>query len=174
LPVRLEIPRRRLLDIENPPEARGRTGADPAETLEHVLNVWTALVEIQAIRKIGDTPLGLHGRGDPIDCQRPFDVPRQIVALQLDLDAHETVAPNPFGQCLGQAVANRMLDVPRLERIEPADAVKERDSLPSLRQQCSVEPYAAKPGTEITRRVVRHEIRAVGVVDVAAVNFSEG
>ena len=49
LPVRFEIPRRRLLDIENPPEAFGRPGANLAETFEDVLDVGTTLVEIQAI-----------------------------------------------------------------------------------------------------------------------------
>ena len=57
LPVRLEIPRRRLLDIENALEPFGRPGADPAETFQDVLHVGTALVEIQAIRQIRDASL---------------------------------------------------------------------------------------------------------------------
>jgi hypothetical protein len=57
LPVRFEIPRRRLLDVENPLEPFRRPLADPAETFEDVLHVGTALVEIQAVRHIVGTGL---------------------------------------------------------------------------------------------------------------------
>ena len=115
----------------------------------------------------------MHCRSDPIDRQRPFDVPRQVVTLQLDLDAHETIPPNPFIQRFRQAVANGRLDVAGLERIESADAVKHRNALLPFRQHRPIEPHALKIGPQITRHVMCHQIRAVGVVDVAAVNFSE-
>ena len=38
--------------------------------------------------------------------QRAFVVPRQVVTLQFDLEANETVAPDPFVQRFGQAVSN--------------------------------------------------------------------
>jgi hypothetical protein len=168
-----EVPRRRLLDVEDAREAARRALADLPQAIEDVAHVRTALVEVETVLPVRDPSPRLHLRRDAVDAQGPLDVPPQVLAAELDLDPDDAVVVDPFGQGLGQAVADGLLDVARLERIEPADAVEEGDALGRPLEQESVQPVAAELGTQVARQVGPKKVGPVTGVGAAPVNLAE-
>src|SRR5205085_2433809 len=62
----------------------------------------------------------------------------------------------------------------RLQGVEPADAVKQRDPRRRRGQERAIEPFAPEAGAEIAREIAGQQVRAVGGVDIPAVDLSEG
>ena len=172
--VGLEVARRGLLDVEDAREALGRPRADLPQEVEDVTDVRAPLVEIQAVLPILDAPARLGLRGDPVDAERALDVPAEVLAAQLDLDAHQAVVADPLRERLGEAIADGLLHVLRLQGIEPADAVEERYARRRLAEQVAVEALTLELGAEVAGEVVGHQIGPVGGVDVPGVNLPEG
>jgi hypothetical protein len=78
-------------------------------------------------------------------CDRALEVGRQVAAVQLDLEADQAVAGDPLLERVGQAVAQRLLHVARLQGIAGADRVKHRQ-VGGGRVQVAVEVLAAEIG----------------------------
>ena len=86
-----------------------------AEEIEHVLDVGALFVEIGRIVPGRAAAGGLGFRRHTLDRQHAIDVPRQIVAGQLDLQVRQTVEGDPLASVSGR---------PSPMRVETSASVK--------------------------------------------------
>ena len=64
---------------------------DLLQEVEHVLDVRALLVEVERVVPLRAAALGLRLRRDLLDRQDAVDVPRQVVAVELDLQVRQAV-----------------------------------------------------------------------------------
>ena len=152
---RAEVPRRRLLDVLDRLEAGARPLLDLPQVLEHVLHVGAALVEVGAVFPVG---VGLRGPRHLVDGERPLDVPLQVLALELDLDADEVVEADPGPERLRQAVVEPLLHLRFAHRIGAPHRMKERHARGGGRKDRVLEALPAEVGIEVAGEVVADQV----------------
>ena len=171
-PVGLEVAARRLLDVLHPFVALRRRLAHLPQEGEQISDVGAALVEVQRIAPVLDAALLLGRGGDAIDAHQSFDVPVEIVAVEFDLEVRQAVGANPFGQRLGQAIADALLDVGVGERVEGADEMVQRQSRHGSAANVLLERLAGELRPQIVAEVVVHESGAIRLVTAQAVDLA--
>ena len=92
LGIRPQVAMRRLLDVLQAVQRRGRPLADLGQEIEHVLDVRALLVEVEpsstsVVQPRRGLGLGRHA----LDRHHAVHVPRQVVAVELDLQMRQAV-----------------------------------------------------------------------------------
>ena len=169
--IGLEVASGGLFDVLDAFEAFGGFGFDLAEEFEEVVDVGAAFVEVDAVAPVN---VGAGFIGDAIDGDDAFDVPFEFVALEFDFDVVEAVELYPFGEGFGESVADGFDDVGGGEGVGAADGVVEIDGLAGLFEDVFIEVFVLEVFAEEDVEGGAEEIRAVGVVAVAVVDFAEG
>ena len=173
LPVGLQVAGRRLLDVEDAVEPRGGLFFEPLEVLEQPLHVGAVLVEVETVEPLLD-PARLFGLGcDAVDRHGPVQVPPEIAAVELDLDAGHSVVADPRRQGLGQTVVEPLDDVALDDRVACAHGVKERHPRRRFAPDVARERLPFELRSEVVPEVVAHQVGAAGQVGARAVRLAE-
>src|SRR5438128_1765942 len=101
--VFLKIAVRRLFDVLNALEPGRRPLLYPCQELQQVADVGAAFIEVERIEPTLDATSPLGFCGNTVHADDAFDVPTEVVAIELDLEMAQAVVRNPFGEGFRQA-----------------------------------------------------------------------
>ena len=152
----------------------GRLRFHLPQKIEQIIDVGTFLVEIERIAPIRQAAILGGGLDHPIDTDHALDIPVEIVAVELDFQVRQPVGSNPFAERFGQAVVDPPGDVLFFERIERPDQVIQRHLRFRRLADVAIERFPGEIGAEVMAEIVIHEIGAVGVIAIQAVDLAEG
>src|SRR5205807_4187068 len=96
--VFLKIAVRRLFDVLNALERGRRPLLYPCQELQQVADVGTAFIEVERVEPTLDATPPLGFCGNTVDAHHAFNVPTEVVAIELDLEMGQAVVKNPFGE----------------------------------------------------------------------------
>ena len=154
---------------------RGRLLLHLPEEFEQVPDVRARLVEVERIVPALDAALRCASAATRSTRPTRSTSQSRSSPLQLDLDVRQAVVVDPLGQRFGQAVAEALRRRrPRSSGSTPPTEWNSGMRGLRLLQDVAVEVLALELGAEVVRQVVRHEVRAVGVIAVQAVDLAEG
>src|SRR5262245_605419 len=109
--MHLQIARGRLLDILDPIESLFGLFLDLPEEFKDKGDIRAILVEVETVKPLVYAACLLGFSRYPVDPNGAVDVARQVLPVQLDLDANQTVVTNPFRQSFRKAVVEAMLEI---------------------------------------------------------------
>jgi hypothetical protein len=113
--------------------------------------------------------------GDAGDVEDALDVPVEVVAAELDLEAEEAAAGDPLVEGVGEAVARvGVVHLALAELVEPADEVKDGYLGAEAISEVVGDVAAFELDAEVAAEVVVHEVAAIGVVGGDIVGDAEG
>ena len=101
-----EVPRRRLLDVEDAVEAGRRRLAHAAQEVEQIGDVRAALVEVEEVLPVRHAAAGQRAGDDAIDADDALEVGVEVAAIELDLEARQAVARNPLLERVRQPIVD--------------------------------------------------------------------
>jgi hypothetical protein len=171
--VRLQVSRRRLFDVLNAIESLFSLLFHLPEEFQDEADIRTILVEVEAVEPFVYAAFLLSLGRYPIDSYSAVNVARQILAVQLDLDANETVVLNPLRQRFRKAVVEAVLEVGVGYGVSSSYRMEQRRARRRLPLHVLLQVLSGKLAPKIAREIVIEEVRGVGGIAVQAVEFAE-
>ena len=168
--VGLQVTAGGLFDVLDPVPGRGRSLADLRQEFEHILDVFTFLVEVGRVPPFRAAPGRLGLGRHRLDGQYTGDIPVEIVTVELDLQVGQAIGGDPLGQRLGQSIGDARFDVGIGQRVESSDEVIQRQRGLGLAEGVGVEVFVGELLVEVLGEVVGHEVGREGIEGIDIVD----
>src|SRR5262249_52450468 len=137
-------------------------------------DVGTALVKIRGVVPGPNAALPLRLARHPIDADNAFNIPPEIVAVQLDFEVRQPVELDPFAQRLRQTVTDALGKFSLGKWIERAHEVIERHGRLRSPQDIGFQRFTVELCAKVVPEVMSQELRTVRVIAIQSMRLTEG